>query len=780
MGSLYTNVADLYFSVDGTGQGQAAYFSPDYGATNNDATSSGLGMFTKFHSATTGPLYAYGLDGGSYRSVDNGMTWKNVGIVGLEKYDITAVDMSDHTILYGLRTDTTRTLIRSTDAGDTWTAIPATIKPTIAKPAAAFNIVLEQGAPYSVAFTVQSSEDSSWKFPVTLSTSGELWLSVGSASGSTPLANSFTISSVGLAPGTYTSTLRVDAPQTANKFVTVPIQLTIRPLGSIGPGYQVNTIAGNGNATDTRTSGPAASLGIGATRALTFDNNGNLLISAASRIWSMTGQNLTLLAGNGITGSSGDGLDPTQASIGDPEALAVDPVGTIYFPEYLSATVRKLSGANISTPLQLTLPRFGTLFPNGVTGSHSLILDSVNRFVLTVPSGLLRYDLAQLIYLTQYTFVDPYSMVVGPDGNYYISDRGAHQIFRMTPAFQVTVFAGTGTQGFAGDGGPAVQANFNTPSGIVFDAQGTLYVADTGNQRVRAIGTDGMIRTVAGSGVVGFAGDNQTADFASFRSPVALAIDASSNLYVADSGNNRIRLLTPKAVTAPVPPAITSINTAYGSTDISQNDFIEIYGTSLAPSTGGPTSLTPQLNGVSVTVNGKPALLYYVSANQINALTPLDTTIGPVSVVVTNNGLSSVSFNANLVAVTPAFLRFDVSGHLTATHASGAFLGPSSLGSAFTPGAPGETIVTYAVGFGLPSTPVVSGSATQSGPLPTLPVCQISGAPATVTFAGLNGFAGLFQLNLVIPAGAVTGDNPVTCTYGGKTTAAGTLISVQR
>ena len=104
-------------------------------------------------------------------------------------------------------------------------------------------------------------------------------------------------------------------------------------------------------------------------------------------------------------------------------------------------------------------------------------------------------------------------------------------------------------------------------------------------------------------------------------------------------------------------------------------------------------------------MNGKPALLYYVSATQINALTPLDTTLGPVSIVVTNNGLLSVAFTANLQTVTPAFLRFDVAGHITATHADGSFLGPTSLGSVFTPAAPGETIVTYAVGFGLPSTP---------------------------------------------------------------------------
>jgi uncharacterized protein (TIGR03437 family) len=779
--SLYTNTADLYTSIDGVGhQGQAAYFSPDYGATVTDATSTGLGLFSKFHTKPVGPLYAYGMDGKSFRSIDNGMTWKNVGLVGLATYDITAVDMTDHTILYGIQTNTTpKSLIRSTDAGDTWNTIASTITPTIAKPAAAFNVVLEAGAPYAVAFTVQASEDPTWKFPVTVSTSGESWLTIGSASGSTPLANSFTINTTGLAPGTYTSTLRIDASQTTNKFVTVPIQLTVRPLGAVGPGYQISTIVGNGNANDTNTAGVATSIGIGATRALTFDNNGNLLISAGSRIWQKTGTNLALLAGNGTVGSSGDGLDPTQAAIGDPEALAVDAAGTIYFPEYAFATVRKLSGGNISTPLQLTLSRFGTLFPTGVTGSHSLILDSVNRFVLTVPQGLLRYDLAQLVFLTQYPFVDPYGMVVAPDGSYYVSDRGANKIFHVSPTFQVSLFAGTGVPGFSGDGGPALRANFNSPSGLVMDPQGTLYIADTGNQRVRAIAADGTIRTIAGSGLVGFAGDGQTSDFASFRGPVALAIDNAGNLYVGDSANNRVRELTPHALQSAPPPVITSVTTSDGGSDISQNDFISIYGTNLAASvTSG--SLANQLAGVSVTVNSKPALLSYVSPGQINALTPLDSTVGPVPVVVTNNGVLSASFTANLRAVTPAFLLFDAARHVTATHADYSLLGPASLGAGFTPGAPGETIVTYAVGFGLPSNVAASGTNPTAGPLSPLPVCQVAGTPATVTFAGLNGFPGLFQLNIVIPPGTPNGDSALACTYSGQATAPGTLVNVQQ
>jgi uncharacterized protein (TIGR03437 family) len=227
-------------------------------------------------------------------------------------------------------------------------------------------------------------------------------------------------------------------------------------------------------------------------------------------------------------------------------------------------------------------------------------------------------------------------------------------------------------------------------------------------------------------------------------------------------------------------PTITSINTAYGSADIGQNDFIEIHGTNLAAASAGPSPLTTPLGGVGVTVNGKAALLYFVSPAQINALTPLDDTTGPVSVLIQNNGVPSAPFAAKLSMVTPAFLRFDGNGHITAAHADGTYLGPSSLGPAFTPATPGETIVAYAVGFGLPSNVLVSGSATQSGSLPALPLCQIGTSAATVDFAGLNGYAGLYQINLTIPASTPNGDNPVACLYGGQSTPSGTLIAVQR
>jgi uncharacterized protein (TIGR03437 family) len=196
-----------------------------------------------------------------------------------------------------------------------------------------------------------------------------------------------------------------------------------------------------------------------------------------------------------------------------------------------------------------------------------------------------------------------------------------------------------------------------------------------------------------------------------------------------------------------------------------------------------------QLGGVSVTIDNKPAFVYFYcsaatdpacSQDQLNILTPLDNSTGQVPVVVTSGTTSTPPFFVNLQAVAPSFLLFDTVGHVAATHANGSLLGPTTLyPSLSTPAAPSETIVLYAVGFGLPATALVNGSATQSGSLPVLPVCQVGGNAAALTFGGLAG-AGLYQFNLTIPSTAVNGDNTVACTYNGSSTPAGNLITIQR
>jgi uncharacterized protein (TIGR03437 family) len=300
--------------------------------------------------------------------------------------------------------------------------------------------------------------------------------------------------------------------------------------------------------------------------------------------------------------------------------------------------------------------------------------------------------------------------------------------------------------------------------------------------------------------------------FTSFAlaSSINYTYDTAGRLVKVDYGNGSTitysydksgNLLARSVQSSSSGPLITSVTVANGGTDIAQNTFIVIKGTNLVPATtpangviwsSAPSfasGLMPtQLSGVSVTVDSKPAFVYFFcsaatdpacSQDQLNILTPLDTATGQVPIVVTNPTASSPPFSVNLKAVAPAFLLFVPAGYVAATHADGSLLGPTTLYPGATPAKPSETIVLYAVGFGLPSTPLTNGSSTQAGQLPTNPVCQLGGNPATVAFAGLNG-PGLYQVNLVVPASAANGDNPLSCTYGGATTPAGALITVQR
>jgi uncharacterized protein (TIGR03437 family) len=249
-------------------------------------------------------------------------------------------------------------------------------------------------------------------------------------------------------------------------------------------------------------------------------------------------------------------------------------------------------------------------------------------------------------------------------------------------------------------------------------------------------------------------------------------------------------------------PIITSVSTAFGSSSIAQNTWLQIQGTNLTPTNTPPggvywsnapefasNRMPTQVGGISVTVDGKPAYIWwfcsaattpFCASDQINALSPLDGTVGQVQVVVTRQTVSSAPMGVNMLAVAPSFLLFDTTGHSVAQHTDFSDLGPPNLfpGVSTTPARPSEVVIVYAIGFGLPTASLVDGSAAQSGSLPVLPICQMAGAPAPVLAAVLID-PGLYALLVTVPAGATKGDNVVSCSYQDSTTPAGNLITVQ-
>jgi uncharacterized protein (TIGR03437 family) len=508
---------------------------------------------------------------------------------------------------------------------------------------------------------------------------------------------------------------------------------------------------------------------------------------------------------NTFSGVSGDGGPAINAGFAFVRGITMDAAGNIYIAQGAFATASTFEVRRI-TPGGV-INSFGGTFalPTG------LAIDPTQKFLYVTEANGYRVVKVDLAAGTATTFAGqgapgttgtsglsgdggpatsaqfsgPGQIAVDGAGNVYVVD-GAVRIRKINASGSlIQTIAGNGGYTSSGDGGLATQASIAVFSGIAADSAGNVFISEGG--RIRRIdAVTGIINTVAGGSVGGFAGDGGAALSARFASVTGINADSRGNIYLADLLNHRIRVLSPPGTT----PFITSIDTAGGFPDISQNAWTEIKGANLGPAVGITWTSAPdfamgkmptQLSNVSVTVNGNPAFIYYASATQINVLTPLDSTVGPVQIVVTNGGVVSFQFTATLRAAAPSFLLLGSTQYDAAEHTSGALLGPASLsapGYIFTPAQKGETVVLFTTGLGLPTTALVNGSSSQSGVLPTMPTVQIGGAAATVSFAGVIS-PGLYQLNVVVPSTAASGDNQLSVSYAGLTSPLGVLLSVQ-
>ena len=218
------------------------------------------------------------------------------------------------------------------------------------------------------------------------------------------------------------------------------------------------------------------------------------------------------MAGNGgynysFSGVSGDGGPATQAQLNYPTEVAVGPDGSLYFVDY--GRVRRVS-------------------PDGI--------------ITTAAGGGNPADgLGDGGPATQARLIDPHEIAFGPDGSLYIADSGNHRIRRVGPDGIITTVAGNGGYSFSGDGGPATQAQLNYPCGVAVGPDGSLYIGDSGNCRVRVVSPDGIITTAAGNGGYSFSGDGGPATQADLRSPFSVAVGPGGSLYIADNWYGRIR-----------------------------------------------------------------------------------------------------------------------------------------------------------------------------------------------------------------------------------------------
>ncbi|MCA8917522.1 MAG: putative Ig domain-containing protein [Planctomycetes bacterium] len=264
----------------------------------------------------------------------------------------------------------------------------------------------------------------------------------------------------------------------------------------------IDTVAGNGVST-----APNAITGH---HSLVVEASGDLLIGSNAAVihrYNIGTGALSIFAGTGTTGYSGDGGQATAAQIGRAEKMAMDAAGNVFFCDPVSNTVRRIDA---SSGVISTVAGNGTSGNSGDGGAATA---------------------AQLNY--------PNGVAVSASGDIYISDKNNHRV-RVVSGGVINAFAGTGTSGYSGDNGAAIQAQLSQPGGLAFDSQGRLLICDSFNQRIRRVQA-GTITTICGIGAAGMTGDGAPATAAQISYPTEIIVDGNDHIFFTDHGNHRVR-----------------------------------------------------------------------------------------------------------------------------------------------------------------------------------------------------------------------------------------------
>jgi trimeric autotransporter adhesin len=308
-------------------------------------------------------------------------------------------------------------------------------------------------------------------------------------------------------------------------------------IRKVSPTAIITTVAGGGlrNAfSGSGDGGPATSALLWYPAGVALDHRGNVFIADTGnhRIRKVTSNGtITTVAGTGTASGtaslsfSGDGGPATSAQLSVwPSSVAVDGEGNLFIADTGNRRIRRVSTAGIIT----TVAGDGTL-GNSFSGDGGPATDA-------------RLHLGEL-----YSGIHS-SVTVDGEGNLFIADAGNNRIRRVAPSGIITTLAGNGTKGFSGDGGAATSAHLNGPQGVAVDGAGNLFIADTGNNRVRTVSPAGIVTTLAGDGTSGFSGDGGPATSAQLKEPSSLAMDGAGNLFIADTLNQRIRRVSPSGI----------------------------------------------------------------------------------------------------------------------------------------------------------------------------------------------------------------------------------------
>jgi uncharacterized protein (TIGR03437 family) len=481
----------------------------------------------------------------------------------------------------------------------------------------------------------------------------------------------------------------------------------------------ITIVAGNGMAGFGGDNAPASNAQLNSPAGLALDSAGNLFIADEqnARIRMVSHGVITTVAGNGTQngtpGFSGDNGPATSAQLNRPKGVAVDSAGNLYIADFGNHRIRMVSHGVITT-----------VAGNGTAGSSG-------------DNGLATS--AQLDY--------PEGVAVDSAGNLYIADSG---VVRKVANGVITTVAGNGIPGFGGDGGPATSAQL-APAAVAVDSAGNLYVADY--YVIRKV-TNGVIATVAGNGTIGFSGDNGPATSAALSIPAGVAVDSAGNVYIADAGNNRIRILTPagSSCTYSVSPASFQ-----------------------APASGGNVAVTVQTTASCPwTVSGLPAWITVSGAASGPTSATISLLVSPNSgaplsatVLVAGVPVAITQPAAALPPLPPIKSVVNAASYITGSVSPGemvtifgAAIGPAVPAYAATDPATGKLATTIGglrVLFNGIAAPMIYASATQVSAVVPYEMASISNPSVWIEYAGRTSVA--YQLSLAAAAPGLFAQN---------------------
>jgi hypothetical protein len=355
----------------------------------------------------------------------------------------------------------------------------------------------------------------------------------------------------------------------------VVLLLACAPL--FGQQYTISTIAG----------GSAATAFLHNPTAVAVDLAGNVYFGDWNgfirKVWARDGA-ITIFAGTGVLGYSGDGGQATSAMLGKPASIALDAAGNLYLADGDNNRIRRVS---VSTGIITAVAGTGSAIDSGDGGSAlnagvsrptGITINSAGDLYfssgwsrvrkLTASTGMIETVAGQVGTsfggdngpAVEALFWDPVPSAVDRMGNVYVADYENSRIRKLEASTGiVTTIAGSGAcidgpaplnvavcqSGFGGDGGAATNATLHHAAAVALDTEGNLYIADTINHRIRRVdASTGLISTIAGTGISGFSGDGGPASTAQITFPAGIAVDSSGRVYFSDESNNRIRVLT--------------------------------------------------------------------------------------------------------------------------------------------------------------------------------------------------------------------------------------------